>query len=327
MNSFIRKKKALITGIRGQDGSYMAEKLLGLGYQIYGTTHIEASPSTLRHYSNLNISIEKLDLGNTVAVRDLVEKIQPDEIYNLAARSSSAQLFDDPVETAEINGLAVVRFLEAIRQSSPNSRFCQASSSEIFAGCNVTPQDECTAMNPVNAYGAAKAYAANIVSAYRSRFGLFATTAILYNHESPRRGMDYVTRKITQTVAKISLGLEDKLVLGTMDSYRDWGFAGDYAEAMWLMLQQSSAEDYVIATGEKHSVREFCDIAFSCVSLDYRKFVQIDPNWLRGNYAIQLCGNPEKAQKLLNWQPTISFPELVRKMVESDLNLLQSSVN
>lgn len=256
-----------------------------------------------------------------------MQKFRPNELYNLAARSSSKQLFDDPVETAKINGLSPVFFLEAIRETSPYTRFCQAASSELFAGCQLTPQDESTPYYPINAYGAAKAFAANMVSAYRIRYRIFATTAILFNHESPRRGLEYVTRKISRTVAKIAKGQEKFLKLGNLDSRRDWGFAGDYTRAMWLMLQQPSAEDFVIATGITHSVREFCEVAFSHVGLDYKEFVVVDPKWARRSDSIELRGNPAKAFQRLNWHPTISFSELVCMMVDADLLQLSSSLN
>lgn len=319
------RRKALITGLRGQDGSYIAELLLENGYEVVGTSQtdehgdrwiLNSSMAQLRH----------LDLSDFSQVRDLVGELQPDEVYNLAARSSSAQLFDDPIATAEINGLAAVRFLEAIREVSPHTRFCQAASSEMFAGTDISPQDESTPYRPTNAYGAAKTFAANMVAAYRVRHRLFATTAILFNHESPRRGMDYVTRKITHTVAKIALGHANELTLGNLDSLRDWGFAGDYARAMWLMLQQQIAEDFLVATGETHSVREFCDVAFSHVGLNYLDFVRIDPQWARRAETIELRGNPAKI-KQLGWRPSVSFDDLVCMMVDADLDRLKSNSN
>ena len=269
-------KTALITGVRGQDGSYLAELLLTKGYHVYGTARTRSGAPHLPAVP-LQGQVLYLDICNASEVLDIIEATRPDEVYNLAARSSSAQLFDDASATAEVNGLAAVHFLEAILQVSPHTRFLQASSSEIFTGGSTSPQDEGAPFRPVNAYGAAKAYAANIVAVYRAHHGLFATTAILFNHESPRRGINYVTRKITHTIAQIVLGQASLLTLGALDSRRDWGFAGDYVRAMWLMLQQPAPEDFVIATGETHSVREFCEIAFSHVGLDYRDFVRIDP--------------------------------------------------
>lgn len=311
-------RTALITGLRGQDGSYLAEFLLTKKYRVFGTSQVKDCFFRLPDL-NQQVEILQLDLGSAADVRDVINKVRPDEVYNLAARSSSSQFFDDPIATADINGLAAVRLLEAILEISPRTRFCQAASSEIFAGVDISPQDENTPFHPLNAYGAAKTYAANIVSAYRARHGLFATTAILFNHESPRRGLDYVTRKITNTVAKIAYGQAKELMLGNLDSSRDWGFAGDYAKAMWLMQQQLDAEDFVIATGLTHTVREFCEIAFSYVGLDYRKFVRIDPQWSRRTDGVLLCGNSSKARQKLNWQPSITFEGLVKMMVDADL--------
>lgn len=318
-------KTALITGVRGQDGSYLAELLLAKGYHVYGTTHTRSGaphPPAVP----LQGQVLYLDICNGSEVLDIIEATRPDEVYNLAARSSSAQLFDDASATAEANGLAAVHFLEAILQVSPHTRFLQASSSEIFVGGSTSPQDEGVPFRPVNAYGAAKAYAANIVAVYRAHHGLFAATAILFNHESPRRGINYVTRKITHTIAQIALGQASLLTLGALDSRRDWGFAGDYVRAMWLMLQQPAPEDFVIATGETHSVREFCEIAFSHVGLDYRDFVRINPLWVQRSESTELCGNAAKAQRLLGWQPRVSFVDLVRMMIDSDLAQLQAGI-
>jgi GDPmannose 4,6-dehydratase len=320
------QKTALITGLRGQDGSYLAEHLLAEGYRVVGTSHAGAYSFSLPA-GGLEVEVEMLDLSSTSDVRGVIGKVRPDEVYNLAARSSSAQLFDDPLATAEINGLAAVRFLEAIREVSPHTRFCQAASSELFAGCDTSPQDENTPFRPINAYGAAKTYAANIVAAYRARHGLFATTAILFNHESPRRGLEYVTRKITHTVARIALGQATELMLGDLDSRRDWGFASDYARAMWLMLQQPVPEDFVVATGETHSVRELCEIAFSHVGLDYLNFVRINPQWARRTETLELRGNPAKAMQRLGWQPSVGFADLVCMMVDADLAQLKSNTN
>jgi len=318
-------KTALITGLRGQDGSYLAEHLIVQGYRVIGTSHVAGCNFRLPELG-IEVEVEQLDLSSTQNVKRVIDKVRPDEVYNFAARSSSAQLFDDPIATAEINGLASVRFLEAIREVSPRTRFCQAASSELFAGTDISPQDESTPYRPINAYGAAKAFSANMVAAYRLRHGMFATTAILFNHESPRRGMDYVTRKITHTVAKIAFGLAEELTLGSLDSRRDWGFAGDYARAMWLILQQQTAEDFVIASGETHSVREFCQIAFSHVGLNYIDFVRIDPQWARRAETTELRGNPTKI-KQLGWRPNVGFENLVRMMVDADLDRLKSNSN
>jgi GDPmannose 4,6-dehydratase len=318
-------KTALITGLRGQDGSYLAEYLLGKGYRVIGTSHIAASTFSLAE-PGIEVEILQLDLSSSTDVKQVIDMVRPDEIYNLAARSSSSQLFDAPIATAEINGLAAVRFLEVIREFSPHTRFCQAASSELFSGTDISPQDESTPYCPNNAYGAAKTFAANMVAAYRAHHRLFSTTAILFNHESPRRGMDYVTRKITHTVAKIALEQANELCLGSLDSRRDWGFAGDYARAMWLMLQQQTPADFVIATGDTHSVRDFCEIAFSHVGLNYLDFVRIDPQWARRSDTIELRGNPAKI-KQLGWRPSVSFDDLVCMMVDADLDRLKSNSN
>ena len=323
-SSYEIMKTALITGVRGQDGSFLAEHLLTKGYRVVGTSHVLAGAHQIFPCRQF-IEVVRLNLEVTEEVGALVATLQASEIYNLAARSSSAQLFDDALSTAEINGLAATRFLEAIRQVSPHTRFCQASSSEIFAGTDSSPQDENTPFQPINAYGAAKTYAANIVTAYRSRFGLHASTAILFNHESPLRGLDYVTRKITNTAAKIALRQAQELVLGNLESRRDWGFAGDYSHAMWLMLQQPQANDYVIATGVTHSVRDFCAIAFEHLGLDYRHFVRTDPYWERRPESVDLRGDASRARSQLGWQPTTDFSSLVKMMVDADMVQLKST--
>jgi len=318
-----KTKTALITGILGQDGSYLAELLFSKGYKIIGTSHKKSGFYRLPIY-DIDIPIIQLDTNNSNIVNDVVKNYFPDEIYNLAARSSSAQLFDDPIMTIEVNGMLAARFLESIRNFTPNTRFLQASSSEVFANSFISPQDECTAYRPANAYGSAKVLATNLVNSYRSNFGIYAATAILYNHESPRRGHDYVSRKISYTVAKIHLGIETKLVLSSLDSKRDWGFAGDYVDAMWLILQQALADDYVIATGKTHSVRDFCQIAFSHVGLDYKKYVEIKTDKIRRTEHFELCGNSSKLLKL-GWETSISFINLVKMMVDSDISLIKSN--
>lgn len=322
----LHKKTALITGVRGQDGSYLAEHLISKGYRVVGTSHA-GNESYFLLINGGVIEVLPLDLTSTDDIRELINLIKPEEIYNLAARSSSAQLFDKPIATAEVNGVAVVRFLEAIREFSPQTRFCQAASSEIYAGSNITPQDENTPYRPINPYGAAKTYAANIVTSYRVSHGLFAATAILFNHESPRRGMDYVTRKITNSVAKIALGLADELVLGPLDSRRDWGFAGDYARAMCMMMQEATPRDYVIATGVTHSIKEFCEIAFLHVGLDYRDYVRVDQKWGRRLENVELCGNPEKIKKYLGWEPSVTFKDLVCMMIDADLDQIKKTIS
>jgi GDPmannose 4,6-dehydratase len=317
----MEKKSALITGIGGQDGSYLAEFLLSKGYKVVGTSH------KIKKTQNPLIHVKQLNLESSSEIIEIVDTLKPTEIYNLAARSSSSNFFDDPVATAEINGMTTLRFLEAIKSFSPYSRFCQAASSEIFAGAIITPQDEATPHSPVNDYGASKVFASNMVSIYRDRYGLFASTAILFNHESPRRSIDYVTRKITYTVAKIAHGFSDKLIIGNLDSCRDWGFAGDYVRAMWMIMQHHNPEDFVIATGVTHSVRDICEIAFSHVGLDYRSFVHIDPNWTSRNDRAVLCGNYNKINKTLGWRPRVSFVDLIRMMVDADMLLIRSYSN
>ena len=313
----ISARTALITGIGGQDGFYLAELLIARGYHVVGTSHRENAPKSIR-IAETDVPVEHLDLTHIEEIGTLLERIRPDEIYNFASRSSSAQLFDDPIATSCINGLAVVGFLEVLRNTLPKSRFCQASSSELFANSRQSPQDEDTQMLPRNAYGAAKLFAHSMIGAYRDKFGVFACSAILFNHESPRRGMEYVTRKVTATVARIAEGLADSLKLGSLESRRDWGYAEDYVRAMWLMLQQNAAEDFVIATGHTHSVRDLCEAAFLRVGRDYRNYVVVDQNNERRRETVELRGNPAKAMAKLGWQPTVSFAELIGIMVDSD---------
>ncbi|WP_343583253.1 GDP-mannose 4,6-dehydratase [Herbaspirillum sp.] len=314
------QKTALVTGIAGQDGSYLAELLCAHGYRVVGTSHARAGTVEV---GRIRIDVLQLDLANTAAVEHAVASVMPDEIYNLAARASSAQLFDEPLETAEINGLATVRFLEAMRRHAPQARFCQAASSEIFAGATVTPQDESTAIAPVNSYGAAKAYGLHMVRMYRNRYGLHASTAILFNHESPRRGEHYVTRKISRAAAMIATGRATEVELGNLDSRRDWTYAGDAVDAMWRMLQHPVGDDYVVATGKTHSVRDFCQHAFEHVGLDYSRHVKVNPAFAGRSEPVELCGNPARLVAQLGWAPSVSFPEMVRMMVDADLKLLE----
>lgn len=317
-------KTALVTGIGGQDGFYMAELLLAQGYDVVGTSHRTAADASIL-VSGTPVPVLRLNLADVAEIRALVERIRPHEIYNIASRSSSAQLFDDPIATSLVNGVAIVGFLEVLRSSLPGARFCQASSSEIFANARQSPQDENTPMLPRNAYGAAKLFAHHMIGAYRDRFGVYACSAILFNHESPRRGGEYVTRKITRTAARIARGLDSTLRLGNLDSRRDWGFAADYVRAMWLMLQQDKAEDFVIATGLTHTVRELCEIAFARAGLDYRNHVEVDENSVRGPETVELRGNPAKATEKLAWRPSVSFTEMIEKMVDADLAALASN--
>jgi len=317
-------KTALITGVLGQDGSYLAELLAAKGYRVIGTSHRGAQRTRLAGPAR-EIEVLGLDLADGEAIRALVKRYRPDHLYNLAARASSAELFDDVVATTRINGLAVVHMLEAIRTESARTRLCQASSSEVFAKAARSPQDELTPLRPRNAYGAAKVLAQNMVAAYRERYGLFACTAVLFNHESPRRGLDYVTRKITSTAARIKAGLEDSLVLGNLDGRRDWSFAGDVVHAMWLMLEQPEPGDFVLASGETHSVNELCELAFGRLGLDYRKHVVVDPRQGREADAVELRGDSGKARLQLGWRPTIGFKELVYMMVDADYEALSPS--
>jgi len=317
-------KTALITGVLGQDGSYLAELLATKGYRVIGTSHRGAQRTRLVGAPK-EIEVLALDLADGEAIRALVKRYRPHHLYNLAARASSAQLFDDVVATTRINGLAVVHLLEAIRTESPQTRFCQASSSEVFAKAAQSPQNELTPLRPRNAYGAAKVFAQNMVEAYREHYGLFACTAVLFNHESPRRGLNYVTRKITSTAARIKAGLENSLALGNLDGRRDWSFAGDVVHAMWLMLGQRGPDDFVLASGETHSVRELCELAFGRLGLDYRKHVVVDPEQERKVDAVELRGDSTKARLRLGWRPAIDFKELVYMMVDADYKALSPS--
>lgn len=312
---------ALITGIRGQDGRYLAELLIARGYTVVGTSHRQDVVSPI-NVSEKEVPVIYLDLADSRSIQRMLERLQPNEIYNLASRSSSSQLFDDAIATAKINGLSVVSFLESIRSVCPEARFCQASSSEVFGKAVESPQDENTPLRPRNAYGAAKVFAQNMVETYRDRYGVFACSAILYNHESPLRGKEYVTRKISASAARIAAGKETTITLGNLESRRDWGFAGDYVDAMWRMLQQSGPDDFVIATGETHSVRDLCELAFSRVGLDYRNHVTIDPQLMRGPEVVELCGNPSRALTELGWRPSVTFKELVYMMVDADRSAL-----
>jgi GDPmannose 4,6-dehydratase len=311
---------ALITGITGQDGSYLAELLLAHGYRVIGLVRPERPVNDAR-IAHIRDRLELVpgDLRFQNALQEIIDRCRPAEIYNLAARASSSQLFSDPVATTEYNGLAVVRLLEAIRAVDPTIRFCQASSSEIFGNAAHAPQDESTPFHPRNPYGIAKLCGHWFTANYREVYGLHACSCILFNHESPRRGTEFVTRKIAIAAARIKAGLQDKLLLGDLDARRDWGFAGDYVQGMWQMLRAPAADDYVLATGVTHTVRDFCDVAFRHVGLDYEDFVMLDSVSRRPVESVLLVGNADKARRVLGWQPTISFEELVRMMVDADL--------
>ena len=313
-------KTALITGIFGQDGSYLAELLLAKGYRVVGVVREGQKISDYFSSSLMSrLELVEWDILNKTEMVDVLSRYQPVEVYNYAAYSSGAGMFNDPVSISEVNGLAVAQILEAIRESDTNIRFCQASSSEMFGDATESPQSEETPFQPRSPYGAAKLYAHSMIQIYRRHYGLFACSAILFNHESPRRGIEFVTRKIAHEAAKIKLGLANELRLGNLDARRDWGFAGDYVRAMWLMLQQPHAEDYVVATVETHSVQELCEIAFGHLGLDYRDYVREDPAAYRPAESVQLVGNPEKARKQLGWESEVGFHEMVRMMVEADM--------
>lgn len=314
-------KKALITGITGQDGSYLAELLLSKGYQVTGMVR-RASTETfdrIAHFKD-RINLRQADLLDQFSLVKLLDDIQPDEIYNLAAMSFVPTSWTQPVLTGEFTALGVTKILEAMRMVCPKARFYQASSSEMFGKVLETPQTEKTPFYPRSPYGVAKVYGHFITVNYRESYNLFALSGILFNHESPRRGKEFVTRKITDGVARIKLGLQKELRMGNLDSKRDWGFAGDYVRAMWLMLQQETADDYVVASGETHSVREFLQLAFAHVGLNYEDYVVIDPEFIRPAEVELLLGNPAKAKKKLGWKPEVSFKQLVTRMVDADMD-------
>ncbi len=315
-------KKALITGITGQDGSYLAEFLLEKGYQVFGTVRRLSTPNmeNIRHIQD-KVELLSADLLDQSSLTDAVREAQPDEVYNLAAQSFVKTSWGQPVLTGEFTALGVTRVLEAIRTVNKDIKFYQASSSEMFGKVVETPQKETTRFHPRSPYGVAKAYGHYITLNYRESYDMFACSGILFNHESPRRGIEFVTRKITHAVARISLGKQDKLELGNLDAKRDWGFAGDYVEAMWLMLQQDKPEDYVVATGETHSVEEFVTLAFAEVGItDWKKYVDADhPTHLRPAEVDYLIGDYAKSERDLGWKPKTSFKQLVSMMVKSDL--------
>ena len=322
-------KRAFITGITGQDGSYLAEFLLKKGYEVHGIIRRSSSFNTKRiehlytdpHEKDARLFLHYGDLSDGTGLRNLLDRSRPDEVYNLGAQSHVRVSFDQPVYTAEVSGLGTARLLEAIRDTGLQTRFYQASSSEMYGKVVETPQSEKTPFHPRSPYGCAKVYSFWQTVNYRESYGLFACNGILFNHESPRRGETFVTRKITRAATRIKEGLQDKLYLGNLDAKRDWGFAGDYVEAMWLMLQQDEPGDYVIATGETNSIRDFLDLAFGRVELDWHKYVEVDPRYLRPAEVDRLLGDPSKARKVLNWRPRISFQELVAMMVDADWKL------
>ena len=327
------RKKALITGITGQDGSYLAELLLSKDYEVYGIIRRSSSFNTERidhiyqdpHESARRLNLIYGDLNDASSLNKILRDVQPDEIYNLGAQSHVRVSFDIPEYTAEVGGLGVLRLLEAIKDTGIKTRFYQASSSELYGKVQEVPQKETTPFYPRSPYAVAKLYAYWITVNYRESYGLFACNGILFNHESPRRGETFVTRKVTKAAAAIKMGLQDKLFLGNLDAKRDWGFAGDFVEAMWLMLQHDKPDDYVVATGETYSVRELLQESFSHLGLEWEKHVEIDPRYYRPAEVDLLIGDPTKARTVLGWEPKVKFKELVRMMVDADLEKLKSA--
>lgn len=327
-------KKALITGITGQDGSYLAELLLEKGYEVHGIIRRASTFNTSRinhlymdaHVNGVRLFLHYGDIADSTNLIKLLYRIQPDEIYHLAAQSHVRVSFDIPEYTGDVTGLGTTRILEAVREVGLKSKFYQASSSEMFGKVQEVPQTETTPFYPRSPYGAAKLYAYWLTVNYRESYGMFACNGILFNHESPRRGETFVTRKITRGAARIKAGLDKKLYMGNLDAQRDWGYAKEYVEAMWLMLQAPEPDDYVIATGETHSVKEFLDETFDCLGLKWQDYVEIDPRYYRPTEVDLLIGDAGKAREKLGWQPRTTFKELVRIMVESDVRLLEDEL-
>ena len=321
-------KKALITGITGQDGSYLAEFLLEKGYEVFGMVRRSSTEQFDRidHIKD-KIHIRQADLLDQFSIVKLLEEVQPDELYNLAAMSFVPTSWNQPVLTAEFTAVGVTRMMEAVRAFNPRIRFYQASSSEMFGKVKEIPQTENTQFHPRSPYGVAKVYGHWITVNYRESYDIFGVSGILFNHESPRRGLEFVTRKVSYNAAKIKLGLAKELRLGNLEAKRDWGFAGDYVKAMWLMLQQAEPDDYVISTGENHSVKELVETAFSYLELDYKDFVMIDERFIRPAEVDILIGDSSKAREKLGWSPQVNFQQLVKMMVDADLNLLKKEYN
>lgn len=318
---------AIITGVTGQDGSYLTELLIEKGYRIIGAVRdVKKAEKLLPMTLSNKIELVAWDMRDQKKMVQVLSQYKPTEFYNFAAYSSGSGMYDDPVGIGDVNGLAVARILEVIREVDANIRFCQASSSEMFGEATESPQSETTTFRPRSPYGAAKLYAHSMIQIYRQRDGLFACSAILFNHESPRRSLDFVTRKITHEAARIKLKLTNEIKLGNLDACRDWGFAGDYVRAMWLMLQQPQARDYVVATGETHSVRELCECAFGHLGLDYRAYVCEDSTIYRPAEPMQLVGNNEKVIRELGWYSEIEFHKLVHMMVDADLRILSDKI-
>lgn len=316
-------KRALITGIAGQDGTYLTEMLLAKGYEVFGVLGPcpGAFADRMGQYEG-RLHLIEADLTDMASVLAAVETSAPAEVYNFAAQSSVGQSWSDALTTTDINAVGVLRLLEAIRAAAPHARVFQASSAEMFGNAEESPQCETTPIRPESPYAIAKAYAFHLVAAYRKSYGLHASNGVMFNHESPLRSLDFVTRKITDGVARIKLGLMSELRLGNLDSRRDWGFAGDYVDAIWLMLQQDGPDDYVVASGEVHTVREFCEVAFSHVGLDYREHVVVDPAFFRPLDVNIQQGDASKARRVLGWSPKVGFSELVAMMVDADMERL-----
>jgi len=326
----MESKKALLTGITGQDGSYLAELLLNKGYEVHGVIRRSSSFNTDRidhlykdKHDNTKLFLHYGDLSDSSSLCKLLDKLKPDEIYNIGAQSHVRVSFDIPEYTGDVTGLGTIRFLDAILQTCPDAKFYQASSSEMFGKVQDIPQKETTPFYPRSPYGVAKVYSYWATVNYRESYNLFACNGILFNHESPRRGETFVTRKITRAIARIKHGLQDKLYLGNLDAKRDWGYAPDYVEAMWLMLQQDQPDDFVIATNETHSVQEFCEEAFSHVGLNWKDYVAFDPIYLRPAEVDLLIGDYSKAKEKLGWEPKVKFKELVHIMVDADMKDLE----
>ena len=330
----MKKKRALLTGITGQDGSFLAELLLDKGYEVYGIIRRSSSFNTQRidhvyqdpHKPNTGLFLLFGDLNDSSSLNTILRQVAPDEIYNLGAQSHVRVSFDIPEYTADVTGIGAIRILEAIRETGTRPRYYQASSSEMF-GSAPPPQNEQTPFHPRSPYACAKVFAYHSTVNYREAYGLFATNGILFNHESERRGETFVTRKITRAATRIKLGLQEKLYLGNLEAKRDWGHARDYVEAMWLMMQADAADDYVIASGETHSVREFVELAFGCLELDWQKYVEIDPWYYRPTEVDVLCGDASKARRLLRWEPKVGFKELVSLMIDHDMKLALTEKN
>ncbi len=320
--------RALITGITGQDGSYLAELLLSKGYEVFGIVR----RSSVKKFDRIESFMDDLelvegDLTDQSSLDSVIHAVQPDEVYNMAAQSFVPASWNQAVLTGDVTGLGVIRVLEAIRKHRPHAKFLQASSSEMFGKVQETPQTEKTPFYPRSPYGVAKVFGYYITVNYRESYGMFACSAMGFNHESPRRGLEFVTRKVTHQVARIKCGLAKKLLMGNLDAERDWGFAGDYVRAMWMILQQPEPDDFVLATGKTHSIRELLEAAFGAVGLDWQKYVEIDPKLIRPAEVDVLCGDATKAREKLGWQPEVGFEELIKMMVEADLEAVQRAEN